>query len=92
VVEGAVLTRQDGGDWKIVQTGQSYYIPAGVVHETKCMGDHTARTYNGYILEKASRAPPRRHDVHAFFCCAFRSRKALELNAPRSCNGETTMT
>jgi quercetin dioxygenase-like cupin family protein len=59
VVEGAVLTRQDGGDWKIVQTGQSYYIPAGVVHETKCMGDHTARTYNGYILEKGKpRATP----------------------------------
>jgi quercetin dioxygenase-like cupin family protein len=59
VVEGTVLTRQDGGDWKIVETGQSYYVPAGVVHETKCMGDKTARTYNGFILEKGKpRATP----------------------------------
>jgi quercetin dioxygenase-like cupin family protein len=52
VVEGTVLTRQDGGEWKMVGVGQSYYVPAGVVHETKCMGDKTARTYNGFIIEK----------------------------------------
>jgi quercetin dioxygenase-like cupin family protein len=59
VVEGTVLTRQDGGEWKTVGVGQSYYVPAGVVHETKCMGDRTARTYNGFIVEKGKpRATP----------------------------------
>jgi quercetin dioxygenase-like cupin family protein len=59
VVEGIVLTRQDGGEWKTVGVGQSYYVPAGVVHETKCMGDKTARTYNGFIIEKGKpRAMP----------------------------------
>jgi quercetin dioxygenase-like cupin family protein len=59
VVEGTVLTRQDGGDWKTVKTGESYYVPAGIVHETKCMGDKTARTYNGFVVEKGKpRATP----------------------------------
>jgi quercetin dioxygenase-like cupin family protein len=59
VVEGTVLTRQDGGEWKTVKTGESYYVPAGIVHETKCMGDKTARTYNGFIVEKGKpRATP----------------------------------
>jgi quercetin dioxygenase-like cupin family protein len=59
VVEGTVLTWQDGGEWKTVGTGQSYYVPAGVVHETKCLGDKTARTYNGFIIERGKpRATP----------------------------------
>jgi quercetin dioxygenase-like cupin family protein len=59
VVEGAVVTRQEGGEWKTVEAGQSYYVPAGVVHETKNMGEKTARTYNGFIIEKGKpRATP----------------------------------
>jgi quercetin dioxygenase-like cupin family protein len=59
VVEGTLLTRVEGGEWKTVEAGQSYYIPAGVVHETKNTGDKTARSYNGYILEKGKpRATP----------------------------------
>ncbi len=59
VVEGTLVTRQDGGEWKTIGTGQSYYVPAGIVHETKNMGDTTARTYNGFILEKGKpRATP----------------------------------
>jgi quercetin dioxygenase-like cupin family protein len=59
VVEGEVVTRQDGADWKTVKAGQSYYVPAGIVHETKNMGERTARTYNGFIVEKGKpRATP----------------------------------
>jgi quercetin dioxygenase-like cupin family protein len=39
VVEGTVVTRQEGGEWKTVTAGQSYYVPGGVVHETKNTGD-----------------------------------------------------
>jgi quercetin dioxygenase-like cupin family protein len=52
VVEGAVVTRRDGGEWKTIETGQSYYVPAGVVHETRNASEKTARTYNGFIIEK----------------------------------------
>ena len=59
VVEGTVVTRQEGGEWKTVTTGQSYYVPGGVVHETKNTGDKTARTYNAFIVEKGKpRATP----------------------------------
>jgi quercetin dioxygenase-like cupin family protein len=59
VVEGTVVTRQEGGEWKTVAAGQSYYVPAGVVHETKNTGEKTARTYNGFIVEKGKpRATP----------------------------------
>src|ERR1700745_519565 len=46
VVEGSVMTWQEGGDWKTVTTGQSYYVPANVVHETKNAGAEAARTFN----------------------------------------------
>ena len=59
VVEGSVVTRQEGGEWKTVTAGQSYYVPAGVVHETRNTGERTARTYNGFIIEKGKpRATP----------------------------------
>ena len=35
IVEGTVVTRQEGGEWKTLTTGQSYYVRAAVVHETK---------------------------------------------------------
>jgi quercetin dioxygenase-like cupin family protein len=52
VVEGTVVTRQEDGEWKTLTTGQSYYVPAGVVHETKNTGDTPAKAYNAFILEK----------------------------------------
>ena len=52
VVEGTVVTRQDGGEWKTLTTGQSYYVPAGVVHETKNTGDAAAKAYNAFVIEK----------------------------------------
>jgi quercetin dioxygenase-like cupin family protein len=50
VVEGTVVTHQEDGEWKTLTTGQSYYVPAGVVHETKNTGDTPAKAYNAFIL------------------------------------------
>jgi mannose-6-phosphate isomerase-like protein (cupin superfamily) len=47
-----VVTRQDGGEWKALTTGQSYYVPAGVVHETKNTGDTPTKAYNVFVVEK----------------------------------------
>jgi quercetin dioxygenase-like cupin family protein len=59
VVEGAIVTQQAGGEWKTVTSGQSYYVPAGIVHETKNIGDQPARTYNAFVIEKGKpRATP----------------------------------
>jgi quercetin dioxygenase-like cupin family protein len=59
VMEGAVMTRQDGGEWKTVEKGQSYYVPANIIHETKNVGSTGARTVNAFIVEKGKpRATP----------------------------------
>src|SRR5262245_21946307 len=59
VLEGTLVTRQDGGEWKTVTAGQSYYVPGGVVHETKNEGNMTAKSYNAFITEKGKpRATP----------------------------------
>ena len=59
VVEGTIVTQQAGGEWKTVTAGQSYYVPAGIVHETKNIGDKPARTYNAFVIEKGKpRATP----------------------------------
>src|SRR5262245_8080394 len=52
VVEGTIVTQQAGGEWKTVMAGESYYVPAWVVHETKNITDKPARTYNAFIIEK----------------------------------------
>jgi len=59
VTEGTLVTRQDGGEWKTVTAGQSYYVPGGVVHETKNEGNVIAKSYNAFITEKGKpRATP----------------------------------
>ena len=59
VVEGTLVTRQEGGEWKTVTAGQSYYVPGGVVHETKNEGNVPAKSYNAFITEKGKpRATP----------------------------------
>ena len=59
VVEGTLVTRQEGGEWKTVTAGQSYYVPGGVVHETKNEGNMPAKSYNAFIIEKGKpRATP----------------------------------
>jgi quercetin dioxygenase-like cupin family protein len=59
VTEGTLVTRQEGGEWKTVTAGQSYYVPGGVVHETKNEGRMPAKSYNAFIIEKGKpRATP----------------------------------
>jgi quercetin dioxygenase-like cupin family protein len=52
LIEGAVMTRQDGGEWKTVNAGESYYVPANIVHETKNVGTVAAKAINAFVLEK----------------------------------------
>jgi len=52
LMEGAVMTRQDGGEWKTVSTGESYYVPANIIHETKNVGTVPAKAVNAFVLEK----------------------------------------
>lgn len=52
LMEGAVMTRQDGGEWKTVSAGESYYVPANIIHETKNVGPVPAKAVNAFVLEK----------------------------------------
>jgi quercetin dioxygenase-like cupin family protein len=52
LLEGSVMTRQEGGEWKTVNAGQSYMVPANVIHETKNVGTVTALAVNAFVLEK----------------------------------------
>jgi quercetin dioxygenase-like cupin family protein len=52
LMEGAVMTRQDGGEWKTVNVGESYYVPANIIHETKNVGTVPAKAVNAFVLEK----------------------------------------
>jgi len=59
VLEGSVQTMQAGGEWKTVNAGQSYYVPANVVHETKNNGTVPAKTVNAFVVDKGKpRATP----------------------------------
>lgn len=51
VLEGELLTRADGGDWRTIAAGQSYHQVAGVVHETKA-GDKPAKSIGVLVVEK----------------------------------------
>src|SRR5262249_28909905 len=57
LMEGSVMTRQEGGDWKTVNAGQSYMVPANVIHETKNVGTVKALAVNSFVLEKDKPAP-----------------------------------
>ena len=52
LMEGSVMTRQEGGEWKTVNAGQSYMVPANVIHETKNVGTVKALAVNSFVLEK----------------------------------------
>ena len=51
VLEGELLTRADGGEWRTIAAGQAYHQPAGIVHETKT-GDKPARSIGVLVVEK----------------------------------------
>ena len=49
---GIVTKGQEGGDWKTVTAGQSYYVPANIVHETKNVGSEGAKAVKAFVLDK----------------------------------------
>ena len=61
VLEGELNLLIDGQPEKTLKVGDSYQIPAGVVHDAKTHGDKTMKVLGVYIVDKtrplASRAP-----------------------------------
>ena len=55
VLDGVLLTKADGGEWRTIAAGQSYHQNAGVVHETRT-GDQPARSVNMLFVEKGKPA------------------------------------
>src|SRR5215208_3407965 len=51
VLEGSVISQDEGGEWKTYSAGESYHKITGVVHETKT-GDQPAKTINVFVVEK----------------------------------------
>lgn len=52
VLEGTLEVRLEGQEPRRVPTGQAYHNPRGVIHETRNVGDATARTVSTYIVDK----------------------------------------
>ena len=50
VIEGSYNVKQGDGDWKTYHPGESWHVPAGVVHESK--PESAGKTINGFIVEK----------------------------------------
>jgi quercetin dioxygenase-like cupin family protein len=51
VMAGAFMVKQGSEDWKTYTAGQSWHVPAGVVHESKSTVEGT-KTINCFIVEK----------------------------------------
>jgi quercetin dioxygenase-like cupin family protein len=51
VLEGSYMVKQSPGDWTTYAAGQSWHVPAGVVHESKPSSPGT-KTINSFIVEK----------------------------------------
>ena len=51
VVEGSYMVKQGDSEAKTYNAGQSWHVPAGVVHETKNAAPIT-KTMNAFIVEK----------------------------------------
>ncbi len=50
VIEGSYSIKQGDGEWKTLNAGESWHIPAGVVHESKPAP--TAKAIHAFIVEK----------------------------------------
>ena len=61
VLEGTSLLEVDGQAPRTLNAGDSYFIPAGVVHNATCTGDKATKVLATYVVEKgkplASPAP-----------------------------------
>jgi quercetin dioxygenase-like cupin family protein len=51
VLEGTLISQDEGGEWKTYNAGESYHKVTGVVHETKS-GDQPAKSLNVFVVEK----------------------------------------
>ena len=51
VLEGSVISQDEGGEWKTYSAGQSYHKVTDVIHETKT-GHQPAKTINIFVVEK----------------------------------------
>jgi quercetin dioxygenase-like cupin family protein len=52
VLAGALEYRIDGAPPMTVRAGQVFFVPAGVIHQAKNVGDGTASELATYIVEK----------------------------------------
>lgn len=52
VLEGSLLLEVDGQPAKAIKAGESFFIPAGVVHAGKNAGSGKAVVFATYIVEK----------------------------------------
>jgi quercetin dioxygenase-like cupin family protein len=52
VLEGALLLEVDGQPAKTIKAGESFFIPAGVIHAGKNAGSGKAVVFATYIVEK----------------------------------------
>ena len=51
VLEGTLISQDEGGEWKTYNAGESYHKVPGVVHETKSV-DQPAKSLNVFVVEK----------------------------------------
>ena len=51
MLEGTLISQDEGGEWKTYNAGESYHKVTGVVHETKS-GDQPAKSLNVFVVEK----------------------------------------
>jgi quercetin dioxygenase-like cupin family protein len=52
VLEGQLELRIDGQPPRVVKAGESFFIPAGVIHDGTNTGSGTAKVFATYIVEK----------------------------------------
>ena len=52
VLEGATLLEIDGEAPKALKAGDSYFIPAGKIHDAKVHGNAAAKVLAAYVVEK----------------------------------------
>lgn len=52
VLEGTLLLEIDGQPPRTVQAGESFFVPAGLVHDGKNIGSGKAKVLATYVVEK----------------------------------------
>jgi quercetin dioxygenase-like cupin family protein len=52
VLQGTLELRVDGREARRLGAGEAYHNPRGVIHETRNVGDDTARVLSTFILDK----------------------------------------